>query len=790
MSYYKKKHEAFESILKEMIELLPSSYNKEVDDTNYYKLLRALSAELADAEIEIKQIKDDAYLETVSPEAMYRNFGKLIALQKDPQWSDEKYRHLIKGVTQSLLKGPTKQSLIDGFKLFTNFKVNIYELFKDKDKLDPMIYYGYNPMFTFALEIEKPVDEYVDQKTLMRDANYIINIIKPAHTLTINIIVIVGEENYKKYYRIDRVIGKEIQDLFDLKVLAKINEKLMQRFFDESRDYSEENNVDFSEAVDILRNISNGMNQASYDQLVREISEKLLQNYNQSSTNCTPVRLRTIEDFIEIARKQTRGSLELKYYKELKDEVFNNANVSLPKEVIHAKIIEKQEELIKVWEDAGHNRFDKSDEEWFNEALDTLKEEYLRDFIVNELGGKEKLWQECSDIVEPYRIILEQNMENTAPYCGMDQMEVEASLTNTEGIFGWRSVDYDLQLKTSLNGNESRIGGARLIGPRYVLNDISNADIYLQHSDEIVPKFINGNKRIFISNHSKTESDDLLSNEDHDPSAVLQNYGEEHHIYFHQNNFEIVPIPCEHNTSMHYELSENPFETPEDNSHFYLHQSFHEFAWFLKGGAGLILNDGILNDHSTYFSDEPDHIEEMHVDWVSELYNTPEEEVFADFVMGVTTEDWQLQNPVQDESNIFLEQELSETTNFLKGSPLLRLNNSRLGKDRLAGGHEPDIFFIDIDIEHNETINNVVESVEVIIERSLTEKYDAPIEDISSISELDNSEQYDLSNKPYFELNNSLLNDGYLNGFEVDESYVKMYKVINDTEVIIREEAI
>lgn len=770
---YKERHQSFESILKEMIELLPSSYNKEVDDTNYYKMLRALSFELADAEIEVKQIKKNTYLETVSPELMYNNFGVLVKLQKDPRWSDEKYRHLIKGVTQSLLKGPTKQSLIDGFKLFTNFKVNIHELYKDLDKLDPAIYEGFNPMFTFALEVEKPVDEYVDQETLIRDANYIVNIIKPAHTLCINIITIVGEENYRKYYRIDKVLGKEIQDLFDYRVLARINERIMERFFDEARDYSSEYDIPFEEAVEILRRKSNGMSQAEYDQLVREMGEKLLQSYIESGTNCTPVRDRPVDMFIELAKEKTRGTLESKYYKELKDEVFSNANVSLTKEAIHRMIIEKQSKLIEQWESNGKNQFDKTEEQWFLESLDALKEDFLRDFIVKELGGKEKLWQECSDIVEPYRIILEKNLEVTAPYCGMDQMESEASLSNNEGIFGWRHIDYDLQLKTSLNSNVSRIGGARLIGPRYVMNDLSTADIYVQHKDELQDKFLNGKNKYFALNYSLQNGEDLLVN-NVDATTIFQKFGEDDHFYFHQNNVELVPIPCEHMTHLHVETEENPFDTPIDESHFYFYQGFHEFANFLKGANGLITNDpkySKLNKNALYFADEPDHVEEMHMEWINEIYNTPTTEIHSDIIFGVQDELW-------------------NTPEDLDHSDVSFIADDSFNKP-IDNDFSEVVFAVQNDSYNTTWLNDsYIMSAEHIITEDVNLTGEVKEEIHLDIEMNYFSEKYELRRREPFKLNESEISEDYLNGYEPDECNITMYRIINNEKVIIRTEAI
>lgn len=190
-----------EETLANLINLLPSTYNKEVRDVNYYKLLRSLALEMSDAKIIVEEIKDNMYIDTVQPDSIYNNFGVLINLKKQPEWDDEKYRRLIKGVTRSLLEGPTPQSIMNAIQLFTNFKVNIYELYKAGESLSSSVLEGVNPQFAFIVEIEKPLDVTADQESIYRDTNYVINIVKPAHTIHLSIITLVGKENYRESYK-------------------------------------------------------------------------------------------------------------------------------------------------------------------------------------------------------------------------------------------------------------------------------------------------------------------------------------------------------------------------------------------------------------------------------------------------------------------------------------------------------------------------------------------------------------------------------------------------------------
>ena len=184
-----------------LISLLPSSYNKETTDTNFYKLLRAVSVEMSDAKITLDMMKDDLSLDLARDEALYNNFGVLVKLRKKAGWTDDKYRRLIKGVTKSLLDGPTYQSVVDALQLFTNFHVSISELYKDADNYDDSILQGINTQYAFIVEIEKPLDDTTaTQDELKSDTNFILNIVKPAHTLSILIITLSGSENWPQEY--------------------------------------------------------------------------------------------------------------------------------------------------------------------------------------------------------------------------------------------------------------------------------------------------------------------------------------------------------------------------------------------------------------------------------------------------------------------------------------------------------------------------------------------------------------------------------------------------------------
>ena len=188
----------------QMMHELPSSFNRDTTDTNVYRIFRAFAMELADASMRISMLKEDLYIDTAREAALYHNFGSLIRLQKQSNWSYEKYRKLIKGILSSLYKGPTTNSVATALQLFTEFKLSINELYKESvQKKYADLLNRYKPEFTFIIEIEKPIDNNIyTQRELIEDNAYILQLTKPAHTIGILIIILVGSEDWYQYYNI------------------------------------------------------------------------------------------------------------------------------------------------------------------------------------------------------------------------------------------------------------------------------------------------------------------------------------------------------------------------------------------------------------------------------------------------------------------------------------------------------------------------------------------------------------------------------------------------------------
>lgn len=193
-------------ILKSLIKLLSSTYNKELTDLNYYKLLRSMALEYANIKYEKISILKNANVNDVYNDYIYNNFGSLVSLQKRADYSNVKYKNLIKGVIKALLHGSTIQVIEEALKLFFNFNIKLFELYKDEDyeyiqKYNGRMDYSYEQrLYTFWIEIEKDLEEYNEQIDIIDEFKYIINIVKPAHTLAMLMLKMSGEENYRNSY--------------------------------------------------------------------------------------------------------------------------------------------------------------------------------------------------------------------------------------------------------------------------------------------------------------------------------------------------------------------------------------------------------------------------------------------------------------------------------------------------------------------------------------------------------------------------------------------------------------
>ncbi|MDF2533953.1 MAG: hypothetical protein K0R18_110 [Bacillales bacterium] len=530
MSNYEKRQGYVEDVMQSLIGNLPSSYNKEVGDTNFYKLLRAVTQELADAEIAIDEVRDNIYLDSVTGESIYNNFGVFVKLQKRAEWSEDKYRALIKGVMQALLKGPNKQNLLQAFQMFTQFDVKVFELYKDKEFVDPEIYKGYNPKYTFLLQIEKPLDANVDAGTLIDDANYIVNIIKPAHTIGIHIINLRGEEDFKQYYGVEKKIADLAKQIQTGKVEEKTDEWISQHINQLIADYAANNNVELSIATDEIYMQNHGMNKQDYEANALARAETLYDNYIKSfqtnpydlNENDCIIPVLQLDYFKKIATAELRGTLDTQFLNGLKDTHYEESLSGLTITQLNIIINNRKNELINSYIANAHDPNDYTDAEWNQKAVQSLKNDAILNAIINALGGKVNLFNECKAEAEEYRDEFEQKYTDHPNYCGMDKIYVETNNLNRENSYGWKSLTYLGQFYTSTSFDKSKIGGTDLIGPRYTLYDNSN-EAFEQASVERIRLQLSP----FILNKSETLNAVLVLPDEDSLGIVALGYSEE-----------------------------------------------------------------------------------------------------------------------------------------------------------------------------------------------------------------------------------------------------------------------
>lgn len=191
----------YQKCAKSLLSMVPDDYPKDVFDTNYYKLLRSVAIEYGDAEYERNILEDNMYLSTAHGDAIYNNFGALIGVKWKSTWSEEKYRTIASGLIESLLSGATKNSIAKAIKCYTGYDVHIYEMFTDYEHYGLTQEVNWDNQYRFTIEVEKTIEDSIDIGNLYNDVKSVVDLVKPAHTIPIIMIVMVGEEDYKKWYK-------------------------------------------------------------------------------------------------------------------------------------------------------------------------------------------------------------------------------------------------------------------------------------------------------------------------------------------------------------------------------------------------------------------------------------------------------------------------------------------------------------------------------------------------------------------------------------------------------------
>lgn len=216
----------YQKYISELVTMVPDTYPKDVYDVNFYKLLRSVAVELGDMRYEKDVLEDNMYLSTAHGDAIYNNFGAVIGVKWQSRWTVEQYRSIVSGIMKSLLSGATKASMKDAIQLFTSFTINIYEMFTDYAHYGLSKESNYDNQYKFTVEIEKPIDDTTSSDNLYDDVKFVTDIVKPAHTIPIIMIVLVGEEDYKDWYKDKYGIDFSSSDVIEVEEKYFDNENL------------------------------------------------------------------------------------------------------------------------------------------------------------------------------------------------------------------------------------------------------------------------------------------------------------------------------------------------------------------------------------------------------------------------------------------------------------------------------------------------------------------------------------------------------------------------------------
>jgi len=210
----------YETYIKNILSMIPDDYNKEVYDTNFYKLIRAVGIEYGDMRYEMKILEDNMYLSTAHGDAIYNNFGAVIGVKWKPKWSEKQYREAVSGIIDALLHGANKNSIQRAIKAYTGFDVKIYEMFSDYEHYGLTQEVNWDNQYRFTVEVSKDLDDKQELKDINEYIKEVLEITKPAHTLPIIMIVLVGKEDYRKWYKERYGRNFSESDDFDSKVIT------------------------------------------------------------------------------------------------------------------------------------------------------------------------------------------------------------------------------------------------------------------------------------------------------------------------------------------------------------------------------------------------------------------------------------------------------------------------------------------------------------------------------------------------------------------------------------------
>lgn len=189
--YIQNKQELVDSIMGTFRRILPSNYVALTNGPFYSLQFQAMAEQLAEIQLSGTEVYKDSDWDFTRPDFLWQVLGSLVFPGSDsstgiPQIDgDKEYREFLKKMVLNLLKGATKQSIIDGLEsLSDDFIATIVERYLQTPPRDPNGGYTIDDQFFMDIFLETesggfPKDPFV----FLNNAKLVIAALKPAHVL-------------------------------------------------------------------------------------------------------------------------------------------------------------------------------------------------------------------------------------------------------------------------------------------------------------------------------------------------------------------------------------------------------------------------------------------------------------------------------------------------------------------------------------------------------------------------------------------------------------------------------
>lgn len=208
----------------EMLNTLSDEFNTDIFNLNLNRLIESFSYTVSNAKANLKTIYENGYLESVTEEAIYNNFGVFTTYRKKPTQTFEQYKNIIKKLIKSILYCYNTDNIIDLLDTIVNYdyvynngiknaNINLTELYSEATTDYERLVYNNR------LEINLESITNNDPKKLevyKNDILEVMDIIKPAHVIVDVVISYSCEEDFKEWFKEKNNLSFNESDEFEL----------------------------------------------------------------------------------------------------------------------------------------------------------------------------------------------------------------------------------------------------------------------------------------------------------------------------------------------------------------------------------------------------------------------------------------------------------------------------------------------------------------------------------------------------------------------------------------------